>query len=146
MAVVHHSSTSQLTTPLTVLLLGFIITAIIHNKHIAQKPHKNIWWCPNNSDKNKEFRDNQRDRKGRRKQADGCVPGTFPILKDPKSFHEAHGHPSDEVTKMLCTVYYGNAKAVKGYANSCPYCLSRRRRIQPRLRAGTVDRVNYRMG
>ena len=67
-------------------------------------------------------------------------------MKDPKAFHEAHGHPSDEITRRLCATYYGNANAVKGYANSCPYCLSRRRRIQPRLRTETVDRVQYRMG
>ena len=88
----------------------------------------------------------QRDRLGRNKRADGCVAGRFPILKDPKAFHEAHGHPSDEITRRLCATYYGNADAVKGYANSCPYCLSRRRRIQPRLRTETVDRVQYRMG
>ena len=34
--------------------------------------------------------------------ADGSVPGRFPILRDPKAFHEAHGHPSDEVTRKLC--------------------------------------------
>ena len=67
-------------------------------------------------------------------------------MKDPKSFHEAHGHPSDEVTRMLCMTYYGNANAVKGYADSCPYCLSRRRRIQPRQRTETIDRTQYRMG
>ena len=94
----------------------------------------------------KDSQNSQRDRIGRRKRADGCVPGRFPILKDPKSFHEAHGHPSDEVTRMLCMTYYGNANAVKGYADSCPYCLSRRRRIQPRLRIETVDRAKYRMG
>ena len=41
----------------------------------------------------------RRDRIGRRKRADGCVPERFKILKDPKTFHEAHGHLSDEVTK-----------------------------------------------
>ena len=67
-------------------------------------------------------------------------------MKDPKAFHEAHGHPSDEVTRMLCFTYYGNAHTVKGYADSCPYCLSRRRRIQPGLRKDSVDRAQYRMG
>ena len=35
---------------------------------------------------------------------------------------------------------------IQGYANKCTFCLSRRRRIQPRKRVETVDRVQWRMG
>ena len=89
---------------------------------------------------------NERFDPGVQRLADGSVPGRFPILRDPKAFHLAHGHPSDEVTRKLCEACFGNPTAVKGYADVCPYCLSRRRRRQPRGRAESVDRPAYVMG
>ena len=89
---------------------------------------------------------NERFDPGVQRLADGSVPGRFPILRDPKAFHLAHGHPSDEVTRKLCEACFGNPTAVKGYADVCPYCLSRRRRRQPRGRAESVDRQAYVMG
>ena len=83
---------------------------------------------------------------GRTISAEGVIPGRFPILKDPKRFHLANGHPNDEVTRKICESSFGDPNMIKGYASQCPFCLSRRRRIQFRNRIETVDRVQWRMG
>ena len=83
---------------------------------------------------------------GRTLNAEGAIPGRFPIIKDPKRFHLANGHPNDEVTRKLCESSFGDPLMIQGYANKCTFCLSRRRRIQPKKRVETVDRVQWRMG
>ena len=83
---------------------------------------------------------------GRTMSAEGIIPGRFPIVKDPKRFHLANGHPNDEVTRKICESSFGDPNMIKGYASQCPFCLSRRRRIQFRNRIETVDRVQWRMG
>ena len=41
---------------------------------------------------------------------------------------------------------FGDPNIIKGYADKCPFCLSRRRRIQIKNRIETVDRPQWRMG
>ena len=41
---------------------------------------------------------NERFDPGVQRLEDGSVPGRFPILRDPRAVHLAHGRPSDEVT------------------------------------------------
>ena len=83
---------------------------------------------------------------GRNMSAEGTIPGRFPILMDPKRFHLANGHPNNEVTRCLCESSFGDPNIIKGYADKCPFCLSRRRRIQFKNRIETVDRSQWRMG
>ena len=90
-------------------------------------------------------RDEQIRGQGRVRGPDGNVVGRYPILNNDKDFHDAMGHPSDEVTKMMAQSTQG-CPVRNGYSSRCPYCLSRRGRRQPKFKEEGLDRRTWVIG
>ena len=72
-------------------------------------------------------------------------PNSNLVIIESKAFHEAMGHPTNEVTRLLAQSCHG-CPVMHGYADKCAYCLSRRRRRQPSRRVEDLDRTQWRIG